>query len=106
MSDAAFLLAELDRNIEEAMAGLDALKDPDPKPEGGDEVVRRLKIALKNELEASELAALWMSTTPEVDIKLGLARQAGDEARHYRLIEEHMSGLGVELDGFNPLENG
>lgn len=106
MSDAAFLLAELDRNIEEAMAGLDALKDPDPKPEGGDEIVRRLKIALKNELEASELAALWMSTTPEVDIKLGLARQAGDEARHYRLIEEHLSGLGVELDGFNPLENG
>ena len=106
MSDAAVFLDELDRNIAETLAGLDALKDPEPKPAGNEEVVRRLKIALKNELEAAELAALWMPTTPEVDIKLGLARQAGDEARHYRLIEEHMSELGMELDGFDPLENG
>ena len=106
MSDTAVFLDELDRNIEQTLAGFDALKDPEPKPAGSDEVIRRLKIALKNELEAAELAALWMPTTPELDIKLGLARQAGDEARHYRLIEEHMSELGVELDGFDPLENG
>ena len=36
--------------------------------------------ALKNEIEASEEAALWMSTTPEIDVKLALARQCGDEA--------------------------
>ena len=106
MSDAIVFLDELDRNIAQTLAGFDALKDPEPKPTGTEEVVRRLKIALKNELEAAELAALWMPTTPEVDIKLGLARQAGDEARHYRLIEEHMSELGLALDGFDPLENG
>jgi bacterioferritin (cytochrome b1) len=106
MSDAAVFLDELDRNIERTMTGLDVLKDPEPSLAGSDEVVRRLKMALKNELEAAELAALWMPTTPEVDIKLGLARQAGDEARHYHLIEEHMSELGVELDGFDPLEGG
>ena len=28
----------------------------------------------------SELAAVWMPTTPEIDVKLAFARQAGDEA--------------------------
>ena len=44
-----------------------------------------------------------MPTTPEVDVKLALARQAGDEAKHYRLIEKHLSGMGVDLDAFNPV---
>ena len=36
-------------------------------------------MALKSELEASELAALWMPTTPEVEVKIALARQAGGD---------------------------
>ena len=71
-----------------------------------DEVGRRLKVALKNELEASELAALWMNSTPEIDVKLGLARQAGDEAKHYRLIEEHLVFLGIDTSAFDPLQDG
>src|ERR1051325_4347993 len=59
-------------------------------------------MALKNELEASETAALWMPSTPELDIKLALARQAGDEAKHYRLIEEHLAKMGADLSDFNP----
>jgi hypothetical protein len=65
-----------------------------------------LKIALKNEVEASEIAALWMPSTPETDIKLGFARQVGDEARHYRLIADYLRGSGVALDGFDPLAGG
>jgi len=65
-----------------------------------------LKMALKNELEASEIAALWISTTPEVEVKLALARQAGDEAKHYRLIEEHLHHMGVDLAGFDPAADG
>ena len=63
-------------------------------------------MALKNELEASELAALWMPTTPEIEVKLALARQAGDEAKHYRLIEKHLENMGVDLHGFDPLADG
>ena len=33
--------------------------------------------ALKSEIEASEEAALWMSDTSELDVKLALARQCG-----------------------------
>ena len=63
-----------------------------------------IKMALKNEIEATEIAAEWVSTTPELNAKLALARHAGDEARHYQLIEEKASAKGVVLDGFRPLD--
>lgn len=65
-----------------------------------------LKIALKNELEATELAALWLPSTPELDVKMGFARQAGDEAKHYRLIEDRLRELGENLASFHPLSSG
>ncbi len=65
-----------------------------------------LKIALKNELEATEIAARWLVSTSDVDVKLAFARQAGDEAKHYRLIEAHLQELGVDLSGFDPLAQG
>jgi len=74
---------------------------------GGDlRLENLLKIALKNEFEATELAARWLVSTDDVDIKLALARQAGDEAKHYRLIATHLQELGVDLSGFDPLAQG
>lgn len=74
---------------------------------GGDlRLENLLKIALKNELEATEIAARWLVSTPDVEVKLALARQAGDEAKHYRLIEAHLQELGVDLTGFDPLAQG
>jgi hypothetical protein len=74
---------------------------------GGDlRLENLLKIALRNELEATEIAARWLVTTSDVDVKLSLARQAGDEAKHYRLIEAHLRELGVDLTDFNPLAQG
>jgi uncharacterized ferritin-like protein (DUF455 family) len=99
-------IRDLDALVATRLAGLDLLKDRDAVTTDRGQVVRRLKMAMKNELEASELAALWMSTTPEVDVKLGLARQAGDEARHYRLIEQHLEKRGVDLSDFDPSAGG
>ena len=62
--------------------------------------------ALKNEIEASEEAALWMSDTPELDVKLALARQCGDEAKHYRLIEERLRQMGDDVSAIDPLADG
>src|SRR5215470_18839661 len=67
---------------------------------------RLLRLALKNELEASEVAAIWIATTSELDVKLALARQVGDEARHYRLIAERLRELGVDADQIDPREGG
>jgi len=97
---------ELESYVSEKLASLDLIKDLEIVTTDRAEVTRRLKMALKSELEASELAALWMPTTPEVDVKLALARQAGDEARHYRLIEQHLMDRKVDLSGFNPTAEG
>lgn len=69
-------------------------------------IEKLLRVALKNELEASEIAALWMPTTLELEIKLSLARQAGDEAKHYRLISERLSEMGIAADGIDPRVSG
>jgi hypothetical protein len=105
MGDAQVFVDELQRYVEDKLAGLDLLKD-ESGPADRPEVIRRLKVALKNELEAAELAAFWIPSTPETDVKLALARQAGDEARHYHLIEKHVEGMGVSLSGFDPAAGG
>jgi hypothetical protein len=69
-------------------------------------VATLLKLALRNEYEAADLAGFWMADTPELDAKLALARQCGDEAKHYRLIEERLAGLGIDLVGFDPAAPG
>jgi hypothetical protein len=70
----------------------------------GELLATLIKMALKNEMEAAEIAAEWVSTTQELPAKLALARHAGDEARHYQLIEEKARAMGVPLDGFRPLD--
>jgi 1,2-phenylacetyl-CoA epoxidase catalytic subunit len=69
-------------------------------------VSRLLRIALKNELEATEVAAIWLATTPELDVKLALARQVGDEAKHYRLISERLEEMDVDASQIDPREGG
>jgi hypothetical protein len=72
------------------------------EPAGDIGVTKLLMVALKNELEATECAAAWISTTREIDVKLALARQVGDEAKHYRLIASRLGELGVDASGFDP----
>lgn len=76
--------------------------------EPGDDVTvsRLLLLALKNELEATECAAAWIPSTPEVDVKLALARQAGDEAKHYKMIQARLIELDVDTRTLDPLAAG
>src|SRR5262245_27178270 len=106
MSDGRAFVDQLQKYVAERLSSLDLLNDDEPGSADRSEVIRRLKVALKNELEAAELAAVWIPSTPEVDVKLALARQAGDEARHYHLIEKHLESMGVDLSGFNPAAEG
>ena len=106
MSDARAFVDEMRQYVADKLASLDLLKDEESGPADRQEVIRRLKVALKNELEAAELAAVWIPSTPEIDVKLALARQAGDEARHYHLIEKHLEAMGVSLAGFEPAAEG
>jgi bacterioferritin (cytochrome b1) len=74
--------------------------------DGNVDVVVLLELALQSELEASEIAALWMPTTPEMDAKQVLAHQVGDEMKHYDLIVKRLAALGEDMAGFDPLAGG
>ena len=87
----------LDRIAAAACAGV-----PDPDLS----VQKLLLLALKNELEATECAAAWLPTTKEVAVKLALARQVGDEAKHYKLIQARLSQMGVDTSSLDPLASG
>jgi uncharacterized ferritin-like protein (DUF455 family) len=76
-------------------AGRTSLSDGAP----GD-AKRMLQIALANEINVSELAATWMPTTFEIDVKLAFARQAGDEASHFQLVADRLGALGLDVAGF------
>ena len=106
MAQAPSFVHELESYVHERLSSLDLLKEPEIQIADRSEIVRRLKMALKNELEASEIAAVWIPTTPEVDVKLALARQVGDEAKHYRLIEEHLARMGADLSEFDASAGG
>ncbi len=93
MTPEAFV-AELDGEIERALARIGELSAAG-EPGGEITVTKLLVLALKNELEASEEAALWMASERDTEVKLALARQCGDEAKHYRLIEKRLGELGV-----------
>jgi len=91
------------RALLERLAPDDTLK---PEVEGDLTVVNLLKVALRNEVEATEIAARWLVTTADLDVKLAFARQVGDEARHYRLIAERLRVLGVDPRTVDPLAKG
>ncbi len=94
MTPEAFL-AELDAEIERALARIGELSAAG-EPAEGLTVPKLLAGALKNELEAAEEAAMWMASERDTRVKLALARQCGDEAKHYRLIEARLGELGVD----------
>jgi uncharacterized ferritin-like protein (DUF455 family) len=84
-------------------AGRTSLTDGTP----GD-AKKMLQVALANEISVSEVAAAWMPTAPEIDVKLALARQAGDEAGHFHVVADRLAALGFAVADFampadNPL---
>jgi uncharacterized ferritin-like protein (DUF455 family) len=62
---------------------------------------RLLEVALANEINVSELAATWMPSTAEIDVKVAFARQAGDEAGHFQLVADRLAALGFDVAGFS-----
>lgn len=98
----AGLMAEMEQ-IFVRLGDTDTLES---ESDGQVDVVTLLRLALKSELEASELAGLWMPTTPEVDAKMCLAQQCGDEMKHYGMISQRLTELGEDLSDFDPLSDG
>ncbi len=102
MTPEAFV-RELDASNQKLLA---ELREITSFPAGGDqshkEVGALLRIALANEISVSELAAVWMPTVTEWDIKIALAQQAGDEARHFQLVADRLGKIGISLADYSP----
>jgi len=97
---------DLDARNQAVLKRLDPEATLKPEVSGNLTVLNLLKVALKNEIEATEIAARWLVTTDEVAVKMALARQAGDEAKHYRMIAERLRELGFDAAAFDPLASG
>jgi hypothetical protein len=94
------------KEMQALFARLGETETLESESEGRMDVPTLLRLALKSELEASELAAFWLPSTPELDAKSLLAEQCGDEMRHYGLISKRLAELGDDLAGFDPLADG
>lgn len=98
------------KGLVDEMHGLFSHLEPhetlESESDGQVEVVTLLKLALESELEASNIAALWLPTTPEIDAKTVFSEQCADEMRHYNLICRRLEELGADLSGFVPLARG
>ena len=53
-----------------------------------------LMAALKNEWETALLTSHWVTNETNADFRICLARLAGDEARHFSLIENRLKEIG------------
>lgn len=96
---------DLDDEVKAALARIgDAGRQAAPSEAHG--VASLLATALKKELEAAEEAAVWLVTERDLEVKLALMRQCGDEAKHYRLVEDRLRALGVDVAKIDPLAEG
>lgn len=102
-------IAELQALNDQALSRIGTLAKTGISGRDSDEAIsvpRLLKIALKNELEATEIAAIWLTDTPELDAKIALARQCGDEAKHFRMIQERLNALAIDTSTIDPRVGG
>ena len=103
---AAEFVAALDAETQAALRGLEPDATLKTEVAGALNVPNLLKVALKNEIEATEIAARWLVATDDARVKLAFARQVGDEAKHFRLIADRLGELGFDPQAIDPLAGG
>ncbi len=104
--DAKTFVASLLDEMKELFGSLGETETLEAESDGQVEVIPLLRLALMSELEASEIAAYWLPSTPEIDAKTLLAEQCSDEMRHYNLIAKRLAVLGDDLSDFDPAKEG
>lgn len=108
MNDVDRFLEELDALRDRGLREVSAAGREAPGGREEHDPERLLRVALANEIGVSDLAARFAAASPEPDVKIAFARQAGDEARHFELVASRLQALGFDpasspLPGPNPL---
>ncbi len=57
-------------------------------------------------IESVESAALWLVDADSLELKLVLASACGDRARHFRLLSDRLSALGLAPGSYDPRQGG
>jgi rubrerythrin len=99
-------VAALDAENQARLRALEPDATLTPEVKGPLNVPNLLKVALRNEAEATLIAARWLAASDDIKLMLALARQAADEAKHYELIAKRLGQLGFDADTFDPLAGG
>jgi uncharacterized ferritin-like protein (DUF455 family) len=99
-------VAGLDEENRARLHGLEPDATLTPEVKGPLNVPNLLKVALRNEAEATLIAGRWLASCDDVKLMLALARQAADEAKHYELVARRLGALGFDADTFDPLAGG
>jgi hypothetical protein len=60
-----------------------------------------LRLELRSTIEATEVAAMWLTETEALDVKMTLAGQCGDSANRFTMIGERLAALGIDLLSFD-----
>jgi len=102
--DGPEFVAELVAEMQELFAGLGEQGALEAESQGRVEIPTLLRLAQRSELEAAELAAAWLPTTPDLEVKMLFAAQCADEMKHYRLIGDRLAELGEAGIAFDPAE--
>ncbi|HVS12440.1 MAG TPA: ferritin-like domain-containing protein [Thermoanaerobaculia bacterium] len=87
-------VAGLVREIATLFSQLSDRETLESEADGQVDVITLLKLAMRSEVEAAEIAGLWLSSTPELDVKAAFAQQCADEMKHYELIRQRLLELG------------
>jgi rubrerythrin len=83
----------LRQRVDELAEQIRGTHNPEAKPPP---MTALLQAALKNEWETSLLTSHWVIDEEDADLRIDLARLAGDEAKHFQSIEKRLTELGSE----------
>ena len=92
--DGEAFVNEMDATLRQILSTRDAALSRLSESADKADMLMLLRAAQRNEIEATEIAARWVPSTPELEVKIAFAQQAGDEARHFQLISDRLKELG------------
>lgn len=99
-------VASLVQEMDELFSRLGEDEILENETDGRKDVATLLRLAMKSEVEAAELAGAWMPSTAELDAKTIFAQQCGDEMKHYQLIRKRLAELGEDPESPSPFAEG
>jgi hypothetical protein len=87
-------------------AAVDSWDEPPLSDITASSIPQLLKSALVSEISVADAASFWMPTINEWDVKIAVARQVGDEARHFQLVQTRLKELDPSADFQMPPPSG